>query len=520
MPNIRIMNWNIEQFSENKILIPGMCQAIARTVISQNIDLLIIVELRRTNVANVMNILCTALNGFFPGGNNYKVWCISYSTGTEHYGFIIKNLDILRPVRVATVSPMAPTEAGHIPGAPHLPGSASTPLEYLDYYQFTTWPHNLPVTAYPPGPGMGPWRGPDLPLTEVFSSPPRTRDRRQNRFFGQRPPRGRSQGMGFRLPCLAMFRVAGGPVIAVVVTHSTAARSTAGRQLRQFKDLHISQKFNQGGFVDLDGIAVAVQEILFTGDFNVDFQNVNPHGTPAQRGNAGAYGALTPALPHTGSDLMPQPPMLPGYVGPPLPAPPPVLATPPPALPPPMVPFPPPPGLPPNERWQVPEEARQIQMLALRTAVTIERTHLIGYNPGLPPVLLANLRDTGFDNFFFGGNALTMFVQIPCPAGIPMPGLPVPMHDAGLTVDIPNNIRQFGDPALAGVPAGPTPVNGLLNVQGAYGHHMMPPPTKNANHAPNLGAPYVPMALTLGDQLIGARFISDHLPMVIQFNFP
>jgi hypothetical protein len=41
MPNIRIMNWNIEQLSLNKINIGGgnLADALAHVVVSQNVDI-------------------------------------------------------------------------------------------------------------------------------------------------------------------------------------------------------------------------------------------------------------------------------------------------------------------------------------------------------------------------------------------------------------------------------------------------------------------------------------------------
>ena len=53
MATVRIMNLNIEKLSYNKIQIPGMARAIAKTVKNQYIDILVIVEVANGN-SNLM----------------------------------------------------------------------------------------------------------------------------------------------------------------------------------------------------------------------------------------------------------------------------------------------------------------------------------------------------------------------------------------------------------------------------------------------------------------------------------
>jgi hypothetical protein len=60
MPNICVMNWNIQKLSDGKIQILGMSQAIARTVVASNVDILIIVELVKAGFQNTMTNLTAA----------------------------------------------------------------------------------------------------------------------------------------------------------------------------------------------------------------------------------------------------------------------------------------------------------------------------------------------------------------------------------------------------------------------------------------------------------------------------
>jgi hypothetical protein len=68
MPAIRVMNWNIEQPSWNKVNKPGMLNAIARTVNAENIDVLVLLEVRITKVMNAMTALSAALGSAAGGG--------------------------------------------------------------------------------------------------------------------------------------------------------------------------------------------------------------------------------------------------------------------------------------------------------------------------------------------------------------------------------------------------------------------------------------------------------------------
>lgn len=465
------MNWNIEQLSDNKINIAGMATAIARTVVSQNIDILIVLEVRSTQVNNIMNTLSAALNAV-AGGNNYTGWFLSYKTGGEYYGFIIRDMDVVRPIGVT--------------GGPA--GTSNNPLSNLHANTFAVWPNNnFGATAYPV-PAVG---KPRMPLTDLHATnPPRGRKRR--RFSGQTIGQGGySLGRGFRLPCLAMFMVhsamAGATyLLPTVVCHYAAVRGgrnhLAQGQTSQLKYLHIAQLFDdnnitgggaQSGYIDVDNAAENIQELLLTGDYNMDFLLNNPGGNNIARTNHMSYLTITPTITGGGSAA---PAALPAAAGP-VPA----------------VPFP---G--PYPRGPI---RTNILNQALKAAATTEGTHLVQYDPLVIPPNTNALKDACFDNFIFGGTQLSATVQINFGVG---------NIDAADVVDVPANIVQ---------PGGVVGANDI-DLSGTAAAYVVRG-TKNAAAALNLqGAAGVAPALTVNDRLIGARLVSDHLPVVVQYNLP
>lgn len=470
MPNIRIMNWNIEQLSWNKIQIAGMADAIAATVVSQNVDILIILEVRLGQVTNTMNTLSAALNAR-AGDNDYTAWFLSDRTGGEAYGFIIRDLDIVRPVEVT--------------GGPT--GASIDLLSNLHKNTFAVWPSNdFAVTAYPIPGGK-----PMMPLTDLYATKP-PRGRIPAKFGGQQIGQGGySLGRGFRLPCLAMFMVhsavAGATYLLPTIScHYAAVRGgrnhLAQGQTAQLKALHIAQLFNdnnitgggaESGYIDVDNAAENIQEIVFTGDYNMDFLQNNPAGNNVARTNHAAYSSLTPTIANGGSAL---PAALPAAAG---------------AVP--AVPF----------AGPFPDGpvTTAIHNQALKAAATTQGTHLVEYDPLVIPPNTNALKDACFDNFIFGGTQLSATVQINFGVG---------NVDAADVVDVPANIVQ------------PSGAMGAHDVElsGTAAAYLLKG-TKNAAAAPSLQAfAGTAPALTVNDRLIGARLVSDHLPVVVQYNLP
>lgn len=483
MPNIRIMTWNIEKLSDNKTNIAGMANNIARVIVDANVDIAIIQELGSYtgplalfSVANRAN----AISALAAGGpvNDYRSWFISYPSGGEAFGVLIKDLDVVRPIYVVVEL-----------GKPN--GSQYSSLVNLNRNRFATWPGTF--AAIPNAYGAGvvlPLKEP-LPLIDIYAT---SHLGYQRQFSGQaRAAGGFALGRGSRLPCLAMFEILTGGgatyLVPIVVCHLASligGAALARGQLRQLIELHISEKFQNtqalhlpfGGYINLNNTATAIQELIITGDFNVDFQSVVG---PDQE----AYFRVSPAVVGSGSAA---PGALPGNPQRYNPMPPhaPIAGIP-------AVPFAPV-GNPPGPGFNT------INDLILKTANTHQRTWLKSYPLAFVPVNTHALRGAAFDNFFFGGTQLSATYQNLPPVLAPA--------DAAEVIDLPAQIVNGG--AAGGV--------GALNVSGAQNHYNLAG-THNAAAAPNLaaGAGGVP---TLDERLIGARFISDHLPVVVQFNLP
>lgn len=297
------------------------------------------------------------------------------------------------------------------------------------------------------------------------------------------------------MPCLMLFEIlnAAGPnyVIPVLTCHLGAVRGGANPlargQVEQYRTTHIAQKFLNpaaltlpaDSYIDLNGAATRIQELIVTGDFNIDFSQQNPPlpANALRTGNRTALNTLTPTSVNGGSG---GPPANPGPAGP-VPV---------------AVPF----AGPFDEGPIVNPGNLALMNQALKAANTSSGTILHHYDATVVHPNTVALRDANFDNFFFGGTQLSATFQT-LTAG-------PPAADACQVYDIPAQITQA--PAAAGT----------LDVAGAYLHHLIAG-TRDAAAAPNLYVGLGPMpALTTNDRLIGARFISDHLPILIQVNLP
>jgi hypothetical protein len=496
VPMIRVMNWNVEQLSWNKLnpnKRPGMLQAIARTVNAANVDVLVLLEVRITKVMDAMSALSTAL-GSVAGGNNmaqpnnWQRFFLSYQTGKERYCVFIRNLDLVRPAY--PVAGTGPT------------GTEDDRLNNMQRNVFRLWPTaDWNTSAYPAQqPGFR------LPLLDLYasSSNPRLAKAQKSAFAGQPIGNGGySLGRGFRTPALALLAVHGGAgnyLIPVIMCHYASARSRnilASQQVGQLKYLHLAQLFNNNpdnlnaqnqaqpglsGYIDVldaanNHTAVRIQELVFTGDFNLDFLTNTMAAAQALIHNA--YVQLTPTLRAAGSaDAAAT--AVPGTA----------------VLPAPAVPFGPAP-LPPGP------VASAIKAQFLKTAVTSQGTIMMPLaSPPVPPAGVippAPYVTKALDNFFYGGTNLAGAVVNFGPG----------MIDSGQVVNVPANVVN--------VPVVNPPDIDLRATSQAYAGAG----TKSAQNAPNLrGAGAPPPALTALDRLIGARLVSDHLPVVLQFNCP
>jgi hypothetical protein len=500
MPNIRILNWNIEQLSAAKTGIGGLATNMGKVIATAHnppgiapvgADIAIILEVSGATAVGAMTAVSAAANvaSIALGGaaTNYTGWLLSYATGGEYYGVLIKNLNVVRPVIVAG----GPDGSGNI-GAGNDPDDPADPnafLTNLNRNQFTTWPNTFAAmpNAYPvPLPAARP----RLPLSDLYARNAPV-GRKRKRFAGQRLNQGGyALGRGFRMPCLMLFEILAAAglnsLVPVLACHHGAVRGGANPlsrdQTRDYRATHIAQKFRnppalllpRDSYIVLNGAATRIQEFIVTGDFNIDFAEQHPPlaANALRTGNRNALAALTPTTANGGSAA---PAAAPGPAGP-VPV---------------VIPFPAP-----FDEGPIANPANLVLMnQALKAANTSSGTILRHYPVIAAPNTRA-LRGANFDNFFFGGTRLSATFQT----------LNLAAGDACFVHDVPAQIVQ----GAAG--------NATLNVSAEFLHYLLAG-THNAIFALNLGA--IPLGpLTRNNRLIGARFISDHLPILIQFNLP
>jgi hypothetical protein len=479
--NIRVMNWNIEQLSWNKIQIAGMATAIAEVVVAANVDILVVVEVKLTKAVAIMTNLTAAITLQAAGPAYY--WLLSMGTGGERYGFVIRDVNTIRPLQfVANPNAPAPTD-----------GTSNHPFTDLRDQVWTTWPLAFPAPAPAPLPAPPPRMG----LIDAFATPSVARTVKRINFGGQRiGAGGYSLGRGYRMPCLALFMVQGPAAVTlvpIVVCHYAAVRSGRNvlgqQQIAQLNLLNIAQLFSfydlsvvplpapVRGYLDVDNAANTVTNIIYTGDFNVDFLQNQAGGTFLANLNHDALLSLTPTQQQGGS--APPPPATAGAV--------PVGMVP-------AIPF---------VAFLAAPVVTNIPSQTLRAACTTQGTilnKLPTAMPAPPPATTLLLRGAAFDNFFYGGAEPNAAVVNSGTGAV----------DAGEIIDVPANLQQPG--AGGGLPN--------LSVAALQAHYALAG-TKKGALAPNLaGAFGVAPALTNNDRWIGARLISDHLPAILQFACP
>jgi hypothetical protein len=472
---VRILNWNIQTLGPTKRRVPGVMEAIGKVIADAQADVVIVVELAGSTPATSMRALSKATRAHIPpGGHDYSAWAVSYASNGESYGLLIRDLDQVRPLRVV---------AG--PSGREAAAAGDGPLKLLDANRFAIWPAPFPAAVnYPLG------APPSMPLVDVWARPPQPRGKRGRDFPGRNLQQGGyAEGRGFRLPCLMMLAVSNGAggfsLLPVVINHFGAGDPLARAQLEGLKQVDIAQKFVTGRHVNVEGNAVRVQELLLTGDFNVDFAVNSPGGSEEAKRNRRWLEVLTPATAGAGSapgSGAPGRRVPPGKPLPPAPAP----------LPPPVVGNPQPPS------------TLDIGDMDLKTAVTAKATFLAAWNsPPPPPPPPLPWGEHIYDNFFFGGQRLQVLA------------LPPGVLDAGAVVQVP----ELADVAL----------RPFLGATWTYyttaPKYVKPAPKLSEKTLMALGAlefnpAIAPAGLSRQAGLVGARWISDHLPVYIDAPLP
>ncbi len=461
MPNIRVMNWNIESLSSKKIQYDGFLLAVARTVVAANVDVLVIVELRKVNPDVILQQLSNQLNQLNPGGgNNWRGYFYSHDTATERYGLLIRDLDLVRPVGLLDQNI----------------GTEETPITDLLEHQLDVLPQDWPA---PPNPAYIPTRQ-ILPLIDLFVTDPLARRSKKKQKFA-----------GKRHPCLILLKVHTPTdyFVPIVACHYGATRkgnnALAQFQVDLLKELHIAELYSfydekngqtaadaYSRYLNIGGQAVRVQELAFLGDFNMDFMDnqAGRHGSIAAR-NRSAYNTITPTEQFGGSTT-------PAAVAPPVVA-----------------------GNPDINPVAAPEK-RNIPVQTLRAAVTAQGTILKKLSETIDncdrPYWC--LRGAAFDNFFYGGTQLsqTAIADLQPPNAV---------SEAGEVINMPNNIVRGEPRYLEDFNIVPMVWDYVTNNNGV----------KGTETAFGLLFGFKP---TASDKLVGARLVSDHLPVVVQFPCP
>lgn len=474
MPPLRVMNWNIQTLSDNKIAIPTMADRLARVIAIEQPDIVVIVEVRTTNVGQIMNALSAAANAQMVAvlgvpTRFYTMWVLSHPTGNEHYAFLIKDANQVRPTMVAPINANDPD------------GSPNNPLTTLAHNTFTTWPFTFAAQPNLYAGGVPAWPASvHQPLVNVFSR--RTANSLHARQFSgqQLGAGGYAMGHGFRLPGLAIFDVNVGAsrfFLPILVCHFGAVRSGANHlargQVRQFSEIDLCQRYANQDYIAVNGAAEPVADLVITGDFNMDFQvNQAAGATHLARINRDAYSTITPTEQGQGSA---NPGPIAGPFGPA-----------------PALPLP----VPASETIMA-----DIRPLNLRAGVTNGGTILTQDYPS-GAANTAALRTAAFDNLFYNGAHLTG----------PHDPTVLAAPDAATVVDVPFHIAT--KPGI-GAPAVAFPNLDVSAIQ----QHYATTGVRNSTTMDGLELDDPTAApLSIDARLIGAGFLSDHLPVYVEFN--
>jgi hypothetical protein len=254
MPNIRIMNWNIQNLGPIKYQLNDVMAAIAKVVVDNNIDIFVAVEINTTksNMANTIALaLRAALNTYATvshglPANSYTTYVLSPNTGLEFYGFFIKNTAVVRPVIITGAPP--PTQVGD-------GGTALAACQFA-------------AQAVPgPFPGGFPLMQTDTPLPGHHHN---------------------AHWTATRLPCLGLFEIQGAAAanqyLPIVVCHFAPNNIQAPAQFRVlpgFSLLNLIANPPAGGFnlniTNSAGVAgpKPISMAVITGDFNIDYPDAS-----------------------------------------------------------------------------------------------------------------------------------------------------------------------------------------------------------------------------------------------------
>jgi hypothetical protein len=330
MHKLRIMNWNIEKLGKGRAgaidpnELSTLVNLLARVIHRADVDIAVIVEIQTVSGNEVLQCLTRALNTV-AGTTKYSCFMSEPSgigqakqkqqggarpkhVAGERYGFIIKDLDEVRPLALKQVA-----------GAPDI-GTRTDPIRNLneqrliggvnvDVIQFETVPGTF--SAHPVAYELGVWPAARIPVVDLYVNP-------LTKSINDPPGGDRDAGAGtagtqsqciptLRLPCLAMFRIKSdaGPIVALLVDHFKSGQMALTKaQIRRLKALHVAQKLaapvdahhNAGVLVD-HGIE-DIENLIVLGDFNLDLLRASAGGSDVL---SKAYGTITNRAGHSGT---------------------------------------------------------------------------------------------------------------------------------------------------------------------------------------------------------------------------
>ena len=259
MVTVNLLTWNIQNLGPTKSGITynnyDVVRAIAKQVVDAGADIFCLLELPTTQgatAAAVAGIVRTALHAYAHGlgRNEWNTCVLSPNTGREFYAFFVRDTTFTVPLPVT--GPAGPF------GAPHTLGGGYTALTAAVFTRKTgagVLAEHFPLLL------------PDLDMISYM---------------------GRNLGVpdwpAVRAPVLGLFWVpgaaAGNRLLPIWACHFAADATKAGHQLNAMRWFSLLWKLNLGAppvqlQVDRNGngvpAAVATNEYVVTGDFNIDY---------------------------------------------------------------------------------------------------------------------------------------------------------------------------------------------------------------------------------------------------------
>lgn len=268
---VKILNWNIQNFGETKCGIKygneDVVEAIAETVVAENVDIFVMLELNTTKQATakaVAECMRKELKWRAPGFNDFQTCVLSPNTGLEFYAFFIRDTTVTTPMPITAIK-----------NAAKVPKILGTGYGGLTDATFTAKTGNKVLSEF------FPLIAPDLPMVSQKKRKLGTPDWPATRF-----------------PVLGLFWVPGATaanrLLPIVACHFAPNATLAEQQFKTLRYFSLLAELGPAGTapvalnVDSGGGAAAhtTNSYVLLGDFNVDYNN-----------NSAAYAAIVGANP-------------------------------------------------------------------------------------------------------------------------------------------------------------------------------------------------------------------------------